>query len=137
MIRPATTNDLDEVFGLACLLSSKFVVERSAFEKAFRQLLESEDVYLNVIEESGKTIGYLLGWSRLAFYSNGPVGWVQEIVIHPSHRRCGFGHLLMSDFEKWMSLRGGRLVSLATRGAPEFYLALGYTESATYYKKSI
>jgi GNAT superfamily N-acetyltransferase len=128
MIRPAAANDLNEVFGLACQLSSKFIIELPAFEKAFSQLLVSEDVYLNVIEESGKTIGYLLGWSRLAFYSNGPVGWVQEIVIQPSHRRRGMGQLLMNDFERWMSLRGGRLVSLTTRGAPEFYLALGYTE---------
>jgi len=45
--------------------------------------------------------------SRLAFYSNGLVGWVQEIVVHPDHRRRGIGKLLMNDFERWVALQGG------------------------------
>jgi len=137
IIRCATESDEEAVFPLATLLSPKFIIERASFASAFEQLRASEDVYLRVLEESGIVIGYLLGWSRLAFYSNGPVGWVQEIVVHPDYRRRKLGKLLMNDFEKWVALRGGRLMSLATRGATEFYLALGYMESATYYKKSI
>src|SRR5215217_347160 len=130
MIRPASEKDEEVLFGLASALSTRFVIERSIFGASFAQLIkEEEDVYLHVIEASDEVIGYLLGWSRLAFYSNGPVGWVQEIVVHPGYRRRGIGKLLMDDFERWAALRGGRLVSLATRGATDFYLSLGYTES--------
>jgi GNAT superfamily N-acetyltransferase len=135
-VRPATYQDEEAVFHLASQLSSKFVVERSVFSSSFTQLANADDVYLRVAESSGTVIGYILGWNRLAFYSNGPFGWVQEIVVHPKHRRFGIGRLLMDDFERWSLDRGGRLVSLATRGASDFYQALGYRESATYYKKN-
>ena len=137
VVRPATQEDEESVFRLATQLSPKFVVERAAFSVAFAQLIEAEDVYLHVAGASGSVVAYLLGWSRLAFYSNGAVGWIQEIVVHPEHRRLGVGKLLTAHFESWSAERGGRLVSLATRGASDFYLALGYRESATYYKKPI
>ena len=136
-VRPAVEKDEEAVFGLAVQLSTKFVVERTAFSAIFPQLLKAEDVYLHVADEAGIVIAYLLGWTHLAFYSNGPAGWVQELVVHPEYRRNGVGKLLMEHFECWTAARGGRLVSLATRGAPEFYLALGYRESATYFKKAI
>lgn len=134
-VRPAAPKDEKTVFDLASQLSAKFVVERSTFSTSFAQLMEADDVYLYIAESSGTVIGYLLGWTRLAFYSNGPVGWVQEIVVHPKHRRFGVGKLLMDHFEHWSADRGGCLVSLATRGASDFYQALGYRESATYYRK--
>lgn len=137
VIRPATREDEESVFRLAAQLSPKFVVERTAFSVAFAHLIEAKDVYLHVADSSGGVIAYLLGWNRLAFYSNGPVSWVQEIVVHPEHRRLRVGKLLMAHFEGWSADPGARLVSLATRGASDFYLALGYRESATYYKKTI
>lgn len=137
VVRPATHEDEEPVFRLAAQLSPKFVVERAAFSVVFAQLIEAEDVYLHVADSSEAVIAYLLGWTRLAFYSNGPVSWVQEIVVHPEHRRLRVGKLLMAHFESWSADRGARLVSLATRGASDFYLALGYRESATYYKKPI
>ena len=136
-IRPAAKEDEDAVFLLAGQLSPKFTVERTAFSRSFPLLLAKEDVYLYVAGETGHVIAYLLGWTRLAFYSNGPVGWVQEIVVLPEHRLSGVGGRLMAHFEAWLIERDVRLVSLATRGASDFYLALGYTESATYYKKSL
>jgi len=134
-IRPATPKDEAAVFGLASQLSAKFVVERGPFSKSFAELIKADDVCLFVAESSGTVKGYLLGWTHLAFYSNGPVGWVQEIVVHPKYRRFGVGKLLMDHFECWSANRGGCLVSLATRGASDFYEAIGYRESATYYKK--
>jgi ribosomal protein S18 acetylase RimI-like enzyme len=136
-IRQALEKDEDSVFRLASQLSPKFAVEREVFSASFSRLITKEDVFLYVAEASEAVIAYLLGWSGLAFYSNGPVGWVQEIVVHPEHRRSGVGRLLMDGFERWSANHGARLVSLATRGASDFYLALGYQESATYYKKII
>lgn len=137
LIRPALEKDQEALFKLASQLSPKFIVDRSVFGTSLGKLRGSEDTYLHVAEATEEVVGYLLGWSHLAFYSNGPVGWVQEIVVNPEYRRLGIGESLMNHFEGWVALRGGRLVSLATRGARDFYLALGYAESATYYKKAI
>jgi ribosomal protein S18 acetylase RimI-like enzyme len=136
-IRPVTSDDEESVFRLAAQLSPKFGVKRDAFSRSFFQLAQSRDVFLHVADDQGNVVAYLLGWIGLAFYSNGPVGWVQEVVVEPAHRRNGIGKLLMEEFESWTAERGGTLVSLATSGAPEFYLALGYRESAKYYKKPL
>jgi len=41
----------------------------------------------------------------------------------------------MSGFEQWAAARDCALVALATRRAAPFYRALGYEESASYYRK--
>ena len=136
-IRQASIADEKAVFLLASQLSSKFVVNRAAFKAAFQKLVNEGGVYLRVVETSGQVVAYLLGWCRTAFYSNGPVGWVQEVVVLPSFRRRGLGRQLMHDFEKWISEQGGGIVSLAASGSKAFYVALGYAESASYFKKAI
>ena len=85
---------------------------------------------------SGHTsIGYLLGFRHLTFYANGPVGWVEEVVVRDEDRGQGTGRILMSAFEQWATAQGCALVALATRRAGPFYRALGYEESATYFRK--
>jgi hypothetical protein len=42
---------------------------------------------------------------------------------------------LMSAFEQWAAAQGCALIALATRRAAPFYRALGYEESATYFRK--
>jgi hypothetical protein len=41
----------------------------------------------------------------------------------------------MSAFEQWAVAQGCALVALATRRAAPFYRALGYEESAVYFRK--
>ncbi|HEX8005064.1 MAG TPA: GNAT family N-acetyltransferase [Trebonia sp.] len=50
-------------------------------------------------------------------------------------RGQGIGRALMSAFEQWADTQGCALVALATRRAASFYRALGYEESATYFRK--
>jgi GNAT superfamily N-acetyltransferase len=63
------------------------------------------------------------------------VAWVEEIMVSEALRRQGIGQLLMQEFEAWAVARGCKLVALATRRAAVFYQALGYEESATYFRK--
>jgi GNAT superfamily N-acetyltransferase len=63
------------------------------------------------------------------------VGWVEEIVVRGHDRGQGIGGALMSAFEHWAAAQGCALVALATRRAAPFYRALGYAESATYFRK--
>lgn len=41
----------------------------------------------------------------------------------------------MSAFGQWADASGCALIALATRRAAPFYRALGYEESATYFRK--
>jgi GNAT superfamily N-acetyltransferase len=82
-----------------------------------------------------QSVGCLLGFRHLTFYANGPVGWVEEIVVRDQERGHGVGRILMSAFEQWAADQGCALVALATRRAVPFYRALGYEQSAAYFRK--
>ncbi len=94
-------------------------------------------MYLAVAQSSGSLVGYVLGTTHPAFYANGSVAWVEEIMVEESLRRQGVGRLLMERFEGWARTRNCRLVALATRRAADFYKGIGYAESATYFKKAL
>ena len=56
-------------------------------------------------------------------------------MVDESCRRQGIGEALMCEFEGWARSRECRLVALATRRAAAFYGAIGYEESAVYFRK--
>lgn len=90
---------------------------------------------LLVAELGDRVLGYLLGFDHPSFFANGPVAWVEELAVQAGHRRHGLGSLLMEAFEVEVRGRGVRLVALATTRAGGFYLAIGYTEHAAYFRK--
>ncbi|EEF60530.1 GNAT family N-acetyltransferase [Pedosphaera parvula] len=122
---------------LARKFATSFEVERKAFANSFANLLSAGDAHLSVAELENKTVGYVLGFDHFTFFANGRVAWVEEIMVLEDFRRQGIGKLLMEDFEQWASLRGSKLIALATRRASSFYQALGYDESAVYFRKRL
>ncbi|GGN23470.1 hypothetical protein GCM10011609_76320 [Lentzea pudingi] len=76
-------------------------------------------------------MGYLLANNHLTFLANGPVAWVEELMVE-SHRRSGAGRELMGYAENWASESGAAYLALASRRAGPFYLALGYEDSAVF-----
>lgn len=138
-IRPAEHADTESVLALAQAFTVSFPVEPVAFRSTFTELLTRPDTRLLVAVPQDPLdvapLGYLLGFLHPTFYANGPVAWVEEIAVHESHRRSGIGAALMHEFEAWAVDHQARLVALATRRAAPFYRALGYEESATYFRK--
>jgi GNAT superfamily N-acetyltransferase len=63
------------------------------------------------------------------------VGWVEEVLVTEAGHGQGTGRALMAAFESWAAGHGCALVALATRRAAPFYRALGYEESAAYFRK--
>jgi GNAT superfamily N-acetyltransferase len=63
------------------------------------------------------------------------VAWVEEVFVRAEDRQHGLGKALMAAFEQWAADQGCGLVALATRRAAPFYRALGYDESAAYFRK--
>ncbi len=135
VIRRARHQDVVALLQLAKEFATSFVVDPDAFRIALDELLASASTYLAVAEEDEYLFGYILGFDHFTFYANGRVGWVEEVAVEEKWRRNGIGRALMDGFEGWAKTRGCKLIAVATRRAGGFYRALGYEESATYFRK--
>jgi GNAT superfamily N-acetyltransferase len=136
-IRQARVGDADGVADLAADLSKSFEFSAERFRASYPALLAADDACLLLAVNGHESLGYLLGFRHLTFYANGPVGWVEEIIVRHQDRGQGIGRVLMNAFEQWAAEQGCALVALATRRAAPFYRALGYEESATYFRKVV
>ena len=134
-VRPAAAGDCEDVAGLAAELAQSFAFSPEKFRASYPALLADPGARLLLAVNDGETLGYLLGFRHLTFYANGPVAWVEEIVVRSGERGQGTGAALMTVFERWAAAGGCALVALATRRAAPFYRALEYEESAIYFRK--
>jgi hypothetical protein len=86
-IRPARRDDAAGVAALAQQLAQSFPFSRAAFDRSYPELLADEEVSLLVAADATAGAnaigGYLLGFRHLTFFANGPVGWVEEILVLP------------------------------------------------------
>jgi GNAT superfamily N-acetyltransferase len=136
-IRKASIDDSEQLFILAKDFSTSFKPEKMAFEKSLTELLKDNSAYLIVAVIENKIIGYCLAFDHYTLFANGRVSWVEEIMVQEKHRKNAVGKALMADVEEWAGNRKSKLVALATRRAAAFYKAIGYEESAAYFRKLI
>lgn len=128
--------DADHLFRLAGLLATSAVVQRPAFDASFAVIIADTNQQLLVAERSGRLVGYVHGLVHPAFHANGWVTWVEELHVDEDLRGTGLGRSLMAAIEDWAAATAGvSYHSVATRRAGEFYRALGYSESAAWFKK--
>jgi GNAT superfamily N-acetyltransferase len=137
IVRRAEPNDQKAVYPLARELATSFEPSGTAFAESFSDLISDRNalVLVAVEEHSREVIGYLLGFRHKTFFANGPVGWVEEVHTRADSRQAGVARALMAEFESLAWESGARLVALATRRARSFYKAIGYEESAVYFRK--
>jgi GNAT superfamily N-acetyltransferase len=134
-VRLAGADDAEAVADLAAGLAQSFAFSRSRFRLSYPALLAADGACLLLAVDGPERLGYLLGFEHLTFYANGPVAWVEEVFVRDEDRGRGVGRILMRAFEQWAAARDCTLVALATRRAAPFYRALGYEESAVYFRK--
>jgi GNAT superfamily N-acetyltransferase len=116
LIRPARPDNRARVWPLARDFATSYLPERTAFDRTWRRLVEAPDTLPLVAETAdGDIVGYLLG----------------------NRRRSGVGRRLMECAEDWARSTGAAYFALASRRAGPFYTALGYDDSAVYYKKTL
>ena len=136
-VRPAAPEDLDAVWLLARELAVSGTPSRAGFTATFTALRDRTTSLLLVATDHGVVCGYLLAHRHETFHVDGPVAWGEEMVVAPAHRGRGVGRALMRAAETWALDQGCRYVALASRRAGGFYLALGFDESAVFYKKPL
>jgi len=134
-IRSALPEDSSSVFSLAKAMATSFEVVKGPFDQSFFEILKNPSAICIVAEIEKQIVGYLIGFDHRAFYANGRVSWVEEIFVQQDRRQEGIGIMLIDRFEEWSIKRESKLVGLATRRASNFYEAIGYEESATFYRK--
>jgi GNAT superfamily N-acetyltransferase len=136
-VRTAEAGDAEAVADLAAGLAQSFPFSRTRFGVSYPALLADGDACLLLAVDGEESLGYLLGFRHLTFYANGPVGWVEEVFVRGQQRGRGIGRALLTAFERWAAARDCALIALATRRAAPFYRAVGYEESAVYYRKVV
>jgi predicted N-acetyltransferase YhbS len=136
-IRVACPADAEAIFDLVRDLATSFSVEEPRFRKAFGELLLDHSTCIRVAAFQGIAVGYVLGFEHLTFFASGRVAWVEELMVAEGHRRKGVGESLMNAVTEWAVGRECRMIGLATRRAADFYSAIGYEASATYFRKMI
>lgn len=134
-IRKAFLTDADDIFSLVERFATSFKPERKAFDRCLEEILNNKDALLIVAVFGQTIVGYCLSFDHFAFYANGRVAWVEEIMVQENLRKKGVGRELMKSVEEWACSRESKLISLATRRAAPFYEAIGYDESAVFFRK--
>jgi GNAT superfamily N-acetyltransferase len=98
-------------------------------------LITRRDTLVLIAEGDEQVVGYLLASTHGTFFANAPVAWVEELMVAEPARRSGIATALIAHAELWARQQGAAYVSLATRRAANFYDALGYEESAIFFRK--
>jgi len=137
-VRAARPGDGAQVWPLAREFATSFRPESSAFEATFAALIRRHDTLVVVAETPGAGIvGYLLASSHGTFLANGPVAWIEELMVAPSARRSGVGRALVEAAEEWAGRIPAAYIALASRRAGAFYRRLAYQDSVTYFRKDL
>jgi predicted N-acetyltransferase YhbS len=134
-VRPALRSDATALLALAQAFAQSFTVDPERFDRSLDATLVHHDSLLLVATDGDEVVGYLGASVHPTLYANGPVAWIEELMVDEVERRAGIGRALVEECERWSVRNGARLVSVATRRAGDFWTAVGYEESATYLRK--
>ena len=136
-LRKAELTDADQLYRLVENFATSFKPMKTAFNHSLEQFLVDDSVFIDVAILENEVVGYCLAFDHYAFYANGRVTWVEEITVREDLREKGIGRALMEAVYEWADARESKLVGLATRRAAAFYKAIGYEESAIFFRKMV
>ena len=106
-------------------LAQSFAFSREKFDLSSPAVLASEDPCLLVAADGDDCVGYVLGFRHLTFYANGPVGWVEELLVTQDYRGRGLGRSLL----RGSGLHGIRSLTAQSALTPDAVTRLRRIES--------
>lgn len=138
VVRHATPADADSVFALLTAFATSYRPAREAFDTLYPRLMHPAGTgMLLVADAEGAIVGYALAHRLLVLYANGAVCELQELMVEPAHRGRGVGRRLVAAVTRTAFEAGAVEVTVPTRRARDFYLRLGFHETATYLKRPL
>lgn len=136
-IRPAQSSDADAVFALLRRFAIAYPPNRAHFDQNFPKLLADENVVLRVIESEGEVAGYVLAFVLHTLFTNKPILELQEIVVGHDYRKRGLGKMLLEEVVRHADAIDCAEVTVPTSRRQEFYIQMGFAESASYLRKRL
>ncbi|MCH7481336.1 MAG: GNAT family N-acetyltransferase [Chloroflexi bacterium] len=134
LVRPATNEDAEAVFEMLGDFATSYVPERAAFDRSYPAIVARQEGELLVAEDNRGVVGYILAADMATLFANGPVTELLELYVKPSSRGEGIGKSLVGTAVRGASQRGAVEVTVPTRRARGFYLAMGFESTAEYFK---
>ena len=137
VLREATAEDAARLWPLASDLATSYEPTWPGFVAGFDGILEDTGATVILAEIGQDVIGYVHVLVHEAFHADGAIGWVEELAVSARWRGHGCGRSLMAAAERWARETADvAYLALATRRAEQFYRAIGYEDSAIYFKKA-
>jgi predicted N-acetyltransferase YhbS len=136
-VRATVAADADTVFALLTGFATSHRPARAAFDRHFPLLLSGRHGGLLVAEDEGVVVGYALVHDLLVLYANGYVCELQELMVDPARRGRGIGERLVRAVVERARGLGAVEVTVPTRRARDYYVRLGFEETATYLKRPL
>ncbi len=134
-MRRAVRTDEGVLLRLATLFATSFDVDPAVFSQQFEAMLADSSCALMIAALDAELVGHVAGSVHPTPYANGPVGWIEELMVDDSSREAGVGRLLVASVEQWVRSNDGVMVSLATRRASGFWSSVGFEESASSFRR--
>jgi GNAT superfamily N-acetyltransferase len=137
-IEPATLEDLPQLAELLLGLFAQeadFEPDREKQLGGLRQIIEDARIGRILVARDGREV---VGMVNLLFTistaEGGRVAWLEDLIVHPSHRGKGMGSQLIKEAVQFARERGIRRITLLTDGdnsdAIRFYERHGFSKSA-------
>lgn len=126
-----TTNDLVESINdlLGHLSPKNYRIDR----KRFRELLDNHLLDIYLLETDGK----IIGMGSLHYFDTlvKKSVWIEDVVVHPEHRREGHGKRIIKHMMVQAKKRGAKHVDLSSRNdraeSHKFYKKLKFNKRNT------
>lgn len=135
-LREATPADVEGLWPLAEELATSYRPTKERFVASLRAVVDDPQSTILVAVRRETIVGYVHVLTHPAFHADGSIGWIEELMVQDAERGTGCGRALMAAAERWArEARDIAYMALATRRAGDFYRAIGYEESATYFKR--
>ena len=117
-IEPATLEDLPQLVELLMALFSQeedFAPDRSKQEHGLRLILEQPNRgRIFVLRTDHKVIGMVNLLFTISTAEGGLVVLMEDVIVHPQHRRQGYGGRLLEHAIKFAKERGFKRITLLT-----------------------
>jgi GNAT superfamily N-acetyltransferase len=133
-VRSAVLADAEIVFVMLGLFATSYSPDHSVFTANYPRIIENVGSDLLVAEVDGIVVGYVLAADSLTLFANGIVTELLELYVVVEHRGQGIGRALVENAVSNAKARGSVEVTVPTRRAGDFYIALGFESTAEFFK---
>lgn len=133
-VRAATREDAEAVFEMLGDFATNYIPERRAFDRWYPTIMARQAGEFLLADGDRGVVGYILAADIPTLFANGLVTELLELYVKPESRREGIGRRLVERAVRGAGQRGAVEVTVPTRRARDFYLAMGFESTAEYFR---